>query len=69
MTFDKTRHRIPEKLIAVLGQEATDELIEWMDERLTAMLRGGVEQIRLSPFTARQKVNVLRNRKSYGNRH
>jgi hypothetical protein len=37
MTFDKTRHRIPEKLIAVLGQEATDELIEWMDGWMNAL--------------------------------
>lgn len=50
---------LPPKVVSILGQEATEELLEWLTQRMQTMVGTGVNTIRLSSFTARQKVNVL----------
>ena len=51
--------QLPPKVVSVLGQEATEELLDWLTHRMQTMVGTGVNTIRLSSFTARQKVNVL----------
>ena len=51
--------QFPDKVVSVLGQEATEELLDWLTHRMQNMMGVGGSTIRLSSFTARQKVNVL----------
>jgi hypothetical protein len=39
---------LPPKVVSILGQEATEELLEWLTHRMQTMVGTGVNTIRLS---------------------
>lgn len=54
-----TTAMLPSKVVDILGQEATRELIQWLDDYLHEQLATTRDQPRITAFQARQKVNVL----------
>jgi hypothetical protein len=49
--------RLPDRVVAALGQEAAADLVEWIDQRLRAAEPARETQI--TAREARQKINVL----------
>jgi hypothetical protein len=49
--------KLPETVLEALGQEAAEDLTAWFEERLSRA--GLLPGVQISPFIARQKVNVL----------
>jgi hypothetical protein len=49
--------KLPETVLEALGQDAAEDLTAWFEERLSRA--GLLPGVQISPFVARQKVNVL----------
>ena len=55
MAMDTTK--LPDRVVAALGQEAAADLVEWIDQRLRASEPS--PEVQITAREARQKVNVL----------
>lgn len=49
--------RLPDRVVAALGQEAAEDLVAWIDQRLR--VSEASPEIQVTAREARQKVNVL----------